>query len=118
MYFKNKCIHCGCCINECSQGAVQIANGEIYIQRSSCLTCGACAKVCPTGAMEISGRAMSIEEVMQKVLEDKPFYELSGGGVTLSGGGTAFTKVVRCASQSGETKRNPYSGRNGGQFTA
>ena len=85
MYFKNKCIHCGCCINECSQGAVQLANGEIYIQRSSCLTCGACAKVCPTGAMEISGRAMSIEEVMQKVLEDKPFYELSGGGVTLSG---------------------------------
>jgi len=29
---------------------------------------------------------MSIEEIMKKILPDKPFFDTSGGGVTLSGG--------------------------------
>lgn len=33
-----------------------------------------------------AGRLYSLEEVVQEVLKDKPFYEQSGGGVTLSGG--------------------------------
>lgn len=32
------------------------------------------------------GRLMSVEEVMREVLADRPFYETSGGGATLSGG--------------------------------
>ncbi len=31
-------------------------------------------------------RLMSVEEVMEEVLRDRPFYESSGGGVTLTGG--------------------------------
>lgn len=34
----------------------------------------------------ITGREYTIDEVMAAVLADKPFYEKSGGGVTLSGG--------------------------------
>lgn len=35
---------------------------------------------------EYCGRAYTVEEVMQEVLKDKPFYDQSGGGMTLSGG--------------------------------
>ncbi|MBQ3004941.1 MAG: glycyl-radical enzyme activating protein [Clostridia bacterium] len=37
---------------------------------------------------EICGKKMTAEEVFKEILEDKAFYEESGGGVTLSGGET------------------------------
>lgn len=41
---------------------------------------------CPDHALKLYGKPMSIDEIVAKALEDKPFYEASGGGVTLSGG--------------------------------
>ena len=35
---------------------------------------------------ETVGRAMTVEEVMASVRKDKPFYDSSGGGLTVSGG--------------------------------
>ncbi len=34
----------------------------------------------------MSGKAMTVGEIMHEVRQDKPYYETSGGGVTLSGG--------------------------------
>ena len=45
--------------------------------------------------MQRVGREISIEEIVKKCAADKPFYEVSGGGVTLSGGEpTMFTDWV------------------------
>ncbi len=41
---------------------------------------------CPTGAKETSGKMMSIDEVYDIIERDRPFYDASQGGVTLSGG--------------------------------
>lgn len=41
---------------------------------------------CPTEALSVCGEAQSVDEIMATVLRDKPFYERSGGGITLSGG--------------------------------
>lgn len=41
---------------------------------------------CPTTALTVCGEEKSVEEIMATVLRDKPFYDRSGGGVTLSGG--------------------------------
>ncbi|TLV19158.1 glycyl-radical enzyme activating protein [Klebsiella indica] len=41
---------------------------------------------CPTMALTVCGEEKSVEEIMTTVLRDKPFYDRSGGGVTLSGG--------------------------------
>jgi pyruvate formate lyase activating enzyme len=41
---------------------------------------------CPTQALTICGEVKSVDEIMATVLRDKPFYERSGGGLTLSGG--------------------------------
>lgn len=38
---------------------------------------------CPTTALTVCGEEKSVEEIMATVLRDKPFYDRSGGGVTL-----------------------------------
>jgi pyruvate formate lyase activating enzyme len=45
---------------------------------------------CPTRALKLYGKPMTIDEVVAKALEDKAFYDESGGGVTLSGGEPLF----------------------------
>ncbi len=45
---------------------------------------------CPTRALKLYGKPMTIDEIVAKALEDKPFYDRSGGGVTLSGGEPLF----------------------------
>jgi pyruvate formate lyase activating enzyme len=80
-----ECIGCGTCLNACTRGALSKKN-QYYIDRKRCDLCFACADECPAGAIAVVGREMSVEEIAEKVLPDKPFFDTSGGGVTLSGG--------------------------------
>jgi pyruvate formate lyase activating enzyme len=50
------------------------------------VACGACATACPAGALELVGREVTVGEVIAEVERDRPFYQQSGGGLTLSGG--------------------------------
>ena len=43
-------------------------------------------KNCKTGSLKYEGYDKTVEEIMAEILKDKPFYEQSGGGVTVSGG--------------------------------
>ena len=45
---------------------------------------------CPTRALKFYGKPMTIDEIVAKALEDRVFYDQSGGGVTLSGGESLF----------------------------
>ena len=45
---------------------------------------------CPTRALKLYGKPMAIADIVAKALEDKAFYDESGGGVTLSGGEPLF----------------------------
>ena len=45
---------------------------------------------CPTRALKLYGKPMTIADIVAKALEDKAFYDESGGGVTLSGGEPLF----------------------------
>ena len=45
---------------------------------------------CPTRALKLYGKPMTLDEIVAKALEDKAFYDESGGGVTLSGGEPLF----------------------------
>ena len=81
MVQQSRCVHCGACA-VCPGGA-RGPHGEYDPKR--CAGCGLCASVCPAGACRISGVFMTPEEVLEKVLPDKPFFR-ERGGVTLSGG--------------------------------
>ena len=81
----NRCIGCDTCIDLCPVGAVSKDNPH-FIDRKKCTLCFACAEKCPAGALEQAGTAISIASLMAEILKSQPFFESSGGGVTLSGG--------------------------------
>lgn len=83
---QTKCMSCGECIRNCTQNAVVLNDRRLLIERSKCTLCGNCVRYCPTGAMEIIGKLMTVKEVYQIVNRDRPFYNQSKGGVTISGG--------------------------------
>jgi len=85
-YFKDKCQLCEICVNACPNNALQLLNGEIKRDKALCTTCGICSEMCPNLVMEIVGRNISVEELVEIVVRDKPFYDNSGGGATISGG--------------------------------
>ena len=85
-YLPQKCIACGNCVKACPHGAHQIIDGVHRFDRSKCQVCAACAKDCWPQGLEIVGRSASVGEVIDEVLRDQPFYQTSGGGMTLSGG--------------------------------
>jgi len=82
-----KCIGCRACLENCERGGHEIgANGEHLYHVEKCILCGACAEGCYAGAIEMIGEEKTAQEVMDVVVRDKPFYDNSDGGVTLSGG--------------------------------
>jgi len=85
-FIPEKCIGCGWCFRQCPTGAQQMEDGKHLIDRAKCLRCGKCAEQCYAGANTMIGKEMTAEDVLSEVLKDKPFYETSGGGMTISGG--------------------------------
>ncbi|HOF40233.1 MAG TPA: glycyl-radical enzyme activating protein [Candidatus Hydrogenedentes bacterium] len=84
------CIGCGYCFRVCPQGAHRMEGTAHILDRTRCAVCGTCTEECYSQALELVGREMSVDDVMNVVVRDMPFYETSGGGMTLSGGEPAF----------------------------
>ncbi|MFA6112199.1 MAG: glycyl-radical enzyme activating protein, partial [Candidatus Latescibacterota bacterium] len=86
-YDPAKCIGCRACLEACEHGAhVFTAEGAHLRHAEVCVRCGACVEQCFAGALEAIGEEKTARAVVDVVLRDKPFYDNSGGGVTLSGG--------------------------------
>ena len=85
-YTPARCIGCGACVSACPRGCHTLAGPDHTLDRSRCNGCGPCAVHCPTGALGLVGEQRSPEEILDVVERDRPFYDRSGGGVTLSGG--------------------------------
>ena len=58
----------------------------LMIDRSLCDVCGMCVSHCLSAALNLVGREVSLDEAIEMLLQDKIFYETSGGGITVSGG--------------------------------
>jgi pyruvate formate lyase activating enzyme len=90
-YYKDRCTGCGKCVQLCPNKAhvfnkeADPAGGHVF-KRDLCNACGLCTNECFSNALVISGRKESTDEVLRQVMDDLPYYEESGGGVTLSGG--------------------------------
>lgn len=73
MVARERCRHCGACERVCPSPA-------------DCISCGACVRACPGGLIELCGRRVTSGEVAVRVSRIRRPLELSGGGVTFSGG--------------------------------
>jgi len=86
LFQARNCIGCGECLRVCPVEGALSPDSETRINRELCTDCGLCAEACPAEALVVCGREMSVSEVIAQVERDRPFYERSGGGMTLSGG--------------------------------
>lgn len=85
-HVKARCAGCGACVRACPNDALAQKDGEIVRDTGRCAVCGLCREACPNGAHEVIGYETSAEETVRTVAADRPFFEESGGGVTLTGG--------------------------------
>lgn len=86
MLCQDKCTSCGRCVKRCAQEAIELKNGDPFVDLEKCISCGKCAEFCISEAKEHVGRRVHVDELMLQIKKDMTFYEESGGGVTFSGG--------------------------------
>ncbi|MHB1007458.1 MAG: glycyl-radical enzyme activating protein [Chloroflexota bacterium] len=96
VFYDQRCIHCGACFAVCPHQAIDLTSPD-RVNRDKCDGCGLCAVACPSAALVQCGRRVSAAEVVETVERDRPFYEASGGGVTLSGGEPLFQYAFAAA---------------------
>ena len=98
MFYEEQCIGCGRCFSVCPQSVHRIEDGKHVIEYEKCVACGKCVEACFAEALRFPGREVTVEEVGREIVQDIPYYQLSEGGVTLSGGEvfcqTAFADAI------------------------
>lgn len=88
LYDERLCLSgCELCQSACSH-AISRRDDKLLIAREKLQNADfqTLADCCPTQALTVCGETQSVDAIMAKVLRDKPFYDRSGGGITLSGG--------------------------------
>jgi pyruvate formate lyase activating enzyme len=99
-WMEIKCVgieKCGNCLTVCPHGAISpgkkkksLTSDEeitlVTVDRTKCDNCGKCAEACTSKALYMCGTEYTVEEIMERVRRDVPFFNKSGGGVTISGG--------------------------------
>jgi pyruvate formate lyase activating enzyme len=83
-FFADRCRSSAACLTTCPTGA--LAPGTDRVVRERCDGCGACVPACAWGALQPVGREWGAEELAAEAARDAPFFAVSEGGVTLSGG--------------------------------
>ena len=86
IFLRERCARCGACAAACPRGVHEVGEGEHLLHRAACVACGTCVGECAFGALEIKGRRVSAAEVVGRAARLRPFFDHSGGGITLTGG--------------------------------
>lgn len=85
IYYSNKCVGCRACEKVCNYDVHSFENGIHKVEYDKCVKCRECLSVCCYGAIDIIGREVSVDDIIEELQPDIPYYE-NDGGVTLSGG--------------------------------
>ncbi len=85
MFDGRLCRRFGDCI-KAGAGKITSINNQLIIERDKINYASLLRNICPSGALSVLGKEMSVQEILSEVLKDIPFYRMSSGGVTFSGG--------------------------------
>lgn len=85
-YLREHCNGCGRCLPACPAGAISLAEGRAAVDWSRCDGCGKCVSACWQEALRPAGEPMTAREIFEDLLREKPYFDRSGGGLTIGGG--------------------------------
>lgn len=85
LFLSDNCIDCKKCIEVCPNHCFSW-KGTIEFSSDNCNQSGICIDNCPVSALKWSSHKYSSGDILNEVMKDKVYFDLSGGGVTLSGG--------------------------------
>ena len=87
---ESACIGCGACFAAApgADAAEYVGKRHVDVRalRGDTPEAQAAVRACPARALTCTGETKTVDEVLRVCLQDQPFYEDSGGGVTHSGG--------------------------------
>lgn len=88
LFKRNSCVDCGACVSVCPVGIHTLSEEKKHevLRDIDCIGCRKCMEVCHPAALSIVGEMKTISELLELIEEDRSFYDVSGGGVTLGGG--------------------------------
>ncbi|MFH1463030.1 MAG: glycyl-radical enzyme activating protein [Pseudomonadota bacterium] len=84
-FLKERCDGCGACVATCPAGAIDPARWPA-VDPGACTGCYACVEACPRDALVKLGVPLASVIEAGSICRDLPFWRVSGGGVTLTGG--------------------------------
>jgi len=88
MFKRDSCIDCGACVSVCP-ALIHTISKELkheVMHSLDCIGCRKCKAKCTESALSIVGNVKTVPKIMKIIEEDREFYNVSGGGVTLGGG--------------------------------
>ncbi len=83
MYKKNMCTYCGRCKMGCNH--------------PECEPFDRCIHACANGCLSVSGKEFTVEELSKRLRDNADFLEMTGGGITVSGGEPMLQSEFVCA---------------------
>lgn len=83
LYKRAMCSHCNLCRIPCSH--------------PECQSFGRCIRVCPNNCLSIAGKTIDHRELAGILLENADFFQMTGGGITVSGGEPLLQHRFVCA---------------------
>ena len=86
IFIRERCRLCGLCAAACPEGCHDLTDAGHGFIRERCLCCGRCVAACPSGALAVKGERVRAHVVVARAERLRPFFDHSGGGVTLTGG--------------------------------
>jgi pyruvate formate lyase activating enzyme len=85
MYDERLCHQFGDC-TIAGNGQIILKKGKLAINRELISDATVYCNICPSKALIVVGQEKSVSQILQEIEKDIPFYKMSEGGVTLTGG--------------------------------
>lgn len=85
MFDERICYQFGECLKP-GNGEIISDNDKLVINRDLIVNASIYNDICPSRALMVAGQSKTIAQIIKEIEKDIPFYEMSGGGVTLTGG--------------------------------
>jgi pyruvate formate lyase activating enzyme len=85
MFDQRICHQFGECLKS-GNGEILVENNKLIINRDLISDSTFYNDICPARALVVSGEEKTVLQILREIEKDIPFYKMSGGGVTLTGG--------------------------------